>query len=178
MPSSRFRAASSWTLALAVLTVGASCRREEAPQPPPAPAKAPPEGSTDVKALVGGDAESDAAAATDHYPEYPLQENPLAGCSLCHVDVEDKFVGSIHFEEKVGCATCHGPSEGHLADENNEVKPDEVFARDDVDRLCGGCHECFRLESDQPEVTAEGQPKVCTDCHGHHDVALLAEGDP
>ncbi len=104
--------------------------------------------------------------------EYPLQENPLAGCTLCHVDIEDQFLGSIHFEEKVGCRTCHGPSEGHVADENNEVKPDEMFARRDVDRLCGRCHECPRPVPAKPELTADGQAKVCTDCHGPHDVAL------
>jgi hypothetical protein len=101
---------------------------------------------------------------------YPLQENPLAGCSLCHVDVEDEFVGSSHFAEKVGCTTCHGPSEGHLADENNEVKPDQVFARKDVDRLCGACHECGR-----PEKAAARAP-LCTDCHGHHDQKLRRAG--
>ena len=101
--------------------------------------------------------------------EYPLQPNPLAGCSLCHVDVEDEYVDTTHFEESVGCKTCHGPSKGHLADENNEVKPDEMFARKDVDRLCAECHECDRPE---PTKTARGKDKkllVCIDCHGHHD---------
>ncbi len=110
--------------------------------------------------------------------EYPLQENPLAGCTLCHVDVEDQFIGTLHFEEKVGCSTCHGPSEGHLADENNEVKPDEVFARADVDRLCGRCHECPRPVSKEPELTAQRQAKVCVDCHGPHDLVLADEAGP
>jgi len=117
-------------------------------------------------------------AADDFAGEYPLQENPLAGCSICHVDVEDEFVGTLHFEEKVGCSTCHGPSEGHLADENNEVKPDEVFARFDVDRLCERCHECPRPASETPELMHEGEPKVCTDCHGPHDLAFAAEVRP
>jgi len=112
----------------------------------------------------------------DASAEYPLQDNPLAGCSICHVDVEDEFVGSLHFEEKVGCTTCHGPSEGHLADENNEVKPDEAFARPDVNRLCQRCHECSRSKPPKPELTQDGQRKVCTDCHGAHDVVLLDTG--
>jgi len=101
--------------------------------------------------------------------KYPLQPNPLAGCSLCHVDVEDEYVDTTHFEESVGCKTCHGPSKGHLADENNEVKPDQMFARKAVDRLCAECHECDRPE---PMKTARGKdkkPLVCIDCHGHHD---------
>jgi hypothetical protein len=111
----------------------------------------------------------------DASAEYPLQDNPLAGCSLCHVDIEDEFLGSLHFEEKVGCITCHGPSEGHVADENNEVKPDEVFARPDVDRLCERCHECSRPKPEKPELTEDGRRKVCIDCHGSHDVALAAD---
>lgn len=107
--------------------------------------------------------------------EYPLQSNPLSGCSICHVDIEDEFIGSLHFEEKVGCITCHGPSEGHLADENNEVKPDQLFARGDVRRLCERCHECSRPKPEKPEVTRDGQRKVCIDCHGSHDVALAAD---
>jgi len=100
--------------------------------------------------------------------------NPLAGCTLCHVDIEDEYVGSTHYNEGVACTKCHGPSEGHLADENNEIKPDELFAREDVDRLCGVCHDCPRPEPDKPPA----EPKVCTDCHGPHDVALLEEKGP
>lgn len=104
--------------------------------------------------------------------KYPLQDNPLAGCSICHVDVEDEFVGNKHFEQKVGCQTCHGPSEGHLADENNEVKPDRLFTRKNVDQLCGPCHECGRPNTRDSAVGADGQPMVCTDCHGYHDLSF------
>jgi hypothetical protein len=138
--------------------------------PPPGPVE-PPEGSSDATTAPGAPEQSETAAKL---PEYPLQENPLAGCSLCHVDIEDEFVGSLHFEEKVGCVTCHGPSTGHAADENNEVKPDEVFARPDVNRLCEVCHECLRPKPEEPELTADGQRKVCIDCHGPHDVALAS----
>ena len=100
--------------------------------------------------------------------ESPTEKNPLAGCQQCHVDIEDEYAVSLHFTEKVSCKDCHGPSEGHLADENNEVKPDEVFARKDVDRLCDKCHECSRPTA--AESPAD-RSKVCTDCHGPHDLA-------
>jgi hypothetical protein len=130
--------------------------------------------SSSDEAMSTADKEGKNVATADvrSQREYPLQDNPLAGCSLCHVDVEDKFVGSKHFEEKVGCQTCHGPSEGHVADENNDVKPDELFVRKDVDELCGICHDCGRPKPPAPELTAQGEPKVCTDCHGNHDLAL------
>ncbi|OHB80674.1 MAG: hypothetical protein A2W31_12760 [Planctomycetes bacterium RBG_16_64_10] len=105
--------------------------------------------------------------------KYPLQSNPLAGCSLCHVDVEDQFVGSGHFPEQVGCQTCHGPSAEHLADENNEVPPDELFARGDVDRLCAECHECGRSYRAEPATDPAREPRVCTDCHSPHNLAQV-----
>ena len=147
----------------------------ETARSPHSDAAQPPEGSTEATAATAKEGETQAVA---RLPEYPLQDNPLSGCSLCHVDIEDEFVGTLHFEEKIGCITCHGPSEAHLADENNEVKPDEVFARADVDRLCERCHECLRPKAEKPELTAEGQRKVCIDCHGPHDCALAADAGP
>ena len=48
--------------------------------------------------------EGDAVTTSENRPlgKYPLQPNPLAGCSLCHVDVEDEFVGTKHFDEFPG----------------------------------------------------------------------------
>ena len=89
--------------------------------------------------------------------------NPFAGCTMCHVDVEDELKGSTHVAKRVGCVTCHGPSKGHVADENNEVKPDERFAKKDTDRLCGRCHKCSRPAPERPAAR-----KVCTGCHGAH----------
>ena len=104
-------------------------------------------------------------------PKPEVKKNPLAGCQQCHVDIEDEFMPSVHFEEKVACTECHGPSKGHLADENNEVKPDEIFARKDVDRLCERCHECERPADPKPVPSSSPGYKVCIDCHGPHDLA-------
>lgn len=101
--------------------------------------------------------------------------NPLAGCTLCHVDIEDEYVGNVHYEKKVACVKCHGPSEGHLANENNEVKPDEMFARENVDRLCSRCHKCKRPDAGQ--TVPEPEHKVCIDCHGPHDNSTIGEED-
>lgn len=89
--------------------------------------------------------------------------NPFAGCTMCHVDVEDELEGGTHVAKRVGCVACHGPSKGHVADENNEVKPDELFPKKDTDRLCGRCHKCS-----QPAAERPAQRKVCTECHGAH----------
>ncbi|NQU24834.1 MAG: hypothetical protein HQ567_26425 [Candidatus Nealsonbacteria bacterium] len=119
------------------------------------------------RSAEGDDAEKDEAEDGPTKKD-PAEKNPLAGCQQCHVDIEDEYAPSLHFKQKVSCKDCHGPSKGHLADENNEVKPDRLFARKDVDRLCGKCHECARETDDE---TPGQRAKVCTDCHGPHDLA-------
>ena len=111
-------------------------------------------------------------------PKPPALKNPLAGCQQCHVDIEDEYAPSLHFQEKVACTECHGPSTGHLADENNEVKPDELFGRKDVDRLCERCHECSRPAEPKRIPKSSPEYKVCTDCHGPHDLKPATKQSP
>jgi len=95
-----------------------------------------------------------------------MEQASATGCALCHVDVGEETRDASHRREGVGCVECHGESEGHVEDENNEVPPDEVFARQDVDRLCADCHDCSRDVDIEPETAESG--KVCTDCHRAH----------
>ena len=88
------------------------------------------------------------------------------------MDVEDEYVESRHFRENVACVKCHGPSRKHAADENNEVKPDELFAREDVDGLCGRCHKCSRKVRPAWLRFLKGRRRVCTECHTAHGFAL------
>jgi hypothetical protein len=97
----------------------------------------------------------------------------LSGCDLCHIDVVDEYVGTLHFKEGIGCIKCHGASDGHVRDENNDVKPEEVFARPNVDRLCGECHECCRTISPARTDADRARRQVCTDCHGSHRFPLV-----
>lgn len=99
--------------------------------------------------------------------------NPLGGCGMCHVDVEDEFIGSLHDTEAVGCVKCHGPSKGHSADENNDVLPDHIFAGKEIDKMCEECHECSRSGPRSLDVGADGQRKLCTECHGAHKLVLV-----
>ena len=106
----------------------------------------------------------------------PTADNPLGGCTQCHVDVEDAMAGTSHLKEGVGCKVCHGDSEGHLADENNEVLPEHVFTRENVDQLCINCHDCSRpQQKTDPSVPAE-QRKACTDCHQAHTIQTGKRG--
>jgi len=90
----------------------------------------------------------------------------MSGCSICHVDVEVASKGSKHVAADIGCADCHGKSEGHVRDENNEVKPDRVFAPAEINSFCGDCHDCS-LPADK-----RLPPKVCTDCHDAHALTV------
>ncbi|MBM3888919.1 MAG: hypothetical protein FJ388_07295 [Verrucomicrobia bacterium] len=101
-------------------------------------------------------------------------KNPLAGCQQCHVDIEAKYVRSPHFKKQVACTDCHGPSKGHIADENNEVKPDKLFTRKTTDRLCAECHACSRPQPSPPANQPSSDSKLCTDCHGSHALARIA----
>lgn len=98
-------------------------------------------------------------------PSAPPQ-NPLGGCGMCHVDVMDELAGTRHFAHGVGCIRCHGPSKPHLADENNEVKPDRVYTKKTVDAFCASCHKCSRPHATL--TTSPAKPQTCVDCHGAH----------
>ncbi len=102
-------------------------------------------------------------------------EEMAGACITCHVDQVDEYVGSLHQTEKVTCADCHGSSEPHIEDENNDVKPDVLFFRANTDRRCGECHEddCTRPPEYKPPIVMKSQPTICTDCHGRHDVKLV-----
>jgi hypothetical protein len=96
-------------------------------------------------------------------------------CITCHVNVRDELRGGAHDENDISCVDCHGASERHARDENNEIKPDQVFARKHVDKACGECHDCSREES----ATAKPSPRpVCTDCHTAHRFPLAAAPAP
>jgi hypothetical protein len=89
----------------------------------------------------------------------------LGWCMTCHIDIQDELKGGKHEKEEISCVECHGPSERHARNENNEVKPDQVFARKAVDRACGECHDCQRPSMAEPAGVAH---QVCTDCHKAH----------
>ena len=104
------------------------------------------------------------------------EPNPLAGCLQCHVDIEKSHLDSKHYKvAKMDCVDCHGRSEPHVANENNDTKPDEIFARKEVNQLCGECHECSRdIPAGVTSIPRE-QRRVCTDCHSAHNF-LIAYG--
>jgi len=158
MPSGRQRRTGPAPILVATLLLPAalaSCRHEAVD--PPAARPAP---GVTVPA---------ARAVVQVSPAATPAANPFGGCDTCHVDIEDEFAGTAHHAEGVGCVECHGPSDGHIADENNDVLPDRLHTRNDIDPFCTKCHECSRPPATEAQ-SSEAKPKVCIDCHGAHDL--------
>lgn len=102
-------------------------------------------------------------------------------CVDCHKTFRDEPIARNHARVGQMCVDCHGPSEAHAAGGKEKAKPDVVFARNQVDAHCGGCHDpsehpqrkakrFMEQYQDHPGpngrmITAES---VCTDCHGRH----------
>jgi hypothetical protein len=115
-----------------------------------------------------------------------LEEEPAGGtpseaaaensrCFVCHVNYMEEEVAVNHARAGVGCATCHGPSDAHIADESwasggNGTAPDRMYPRDKIHAACLTCHPRDKIDTPQhAAVLADvGGQKVCTDCHGKH----------
>ncbi len=91
-------------------------------------------------------------------------------CSVCHIDLQEELARGAHGPAKIQCETCHGASDGHVADEHNNVKPDRLFSRKTAPALCAQCHK----EQLAGARALLGEPD-CLACHGAHETLA---GDP
>lgn len=103
-----------------------------------------------------------------------------SACMVCHIDFDDEELTAQHRKADVMCAACHGLCLAHMNDEMAATRPDLMFGRAEVDRMCLECHS---EHEDQKAVDAffekwrwrrrpNGQlitrSAICTDCHGRH----------
>ena len=72
-------------------------------------------------------------------------------CARCHVISVAEWGYSQHRKTGTDCIACHGASQGHVIDERNNVKPDEIPHAAAVAGLYLGCHE------DEPACVARVQ---------------------
>jgi hypothetical protein len=108
-------------------------------------------------------------------------------CQVCHLNFMQEALTVVHARTNIGCATCHGPSDAHIADESwasgGNGTPPDMFYRKSVSRFaCLGCHNWVKLvESDKKKTELKDKPdhlavldgtnrekRFCTDCHGQH----------
>lgn len=130
--------------------------------------------------LAGADGPSaDADASADKSDESSETIDPLsvnATCYVCHIPFIREEISRVHFKEEVTCIECHGVSAAHANDEDvGATKPDIVYKRAQVDKMCGKCHEDHDVPATDViarfldrEITES--PAVCTDCHGKHRI--------
>ena len=96
-------------------------------------------------------------------------------CFVCHVNYMQEKLATTHAKANISCATCHGPSDAHIADESwasggNGTAPDRMYTRDKINAACMACHPKDKVDTPQHMAVladTEGK-KVCTDCHGNH----------
>lgn len=102
-------------------------------------------------------------------------------CQVCHINFMHEALTLSHARTNIGCATCHGPSDEHIADESwasggNGTPPDIMFPWRTIGRACIACHKIEQVlaaEKHKPDILAIWlQDKVCTDCHGQHRMAI------
>lgn len=109
-------------------------------------------------------------------------------CYVCHIPFAKEPLAVVHAKAKVWCIKCHGPSAGHMQDEDVGATPADIaYEKHQVDPMCSksGCHEpekhplvnarvrFGRLRyGRQVQEEIKGRPVevtgVCTDCHGRH----------
>jgi formylglycine-generating enzyme required for sulfatase activity len=81
-------------------------------------------------------------------------------CGRCHVVSVLEWSISRHSKGGTNCQACHGPSQGHVTNERNEIKPDRVPHGAAIADLCQDCHS-----SGCPKTA---QTAACETCHHVH----------
>ena len=125
-----------------------------------------------AKACGPSEAESPCTAEDSDEMIDPMSVN--ATCYICHTTFVREPISKVHFQQKITCIKCHGLSADHANDEHiGATKPDVVYRRDQVDAMCGECHEKHNVSARKVvrryiKRKISQLPVVCTDCHGMH----------
>ena len=156
--------------------------REESPTSPARTAQAAPVSPTPAvptaRAVLNPEAKTyDSGRMKDNEP-----------CLVCHLNFKHETITESHQKAGMTCASCHGDSEAHRADEMNITRPDVLWGRAEIVPFCRQCHkehkdpaklEAFHKEWDgkrRPNGRCVTEESVCTDCHGVHAI-VTGEGN-
>ena len=116
-------------------------------------------------------------------------------CYVCHPSLKTEDITTEHLAIEITCHECHGACTEHMHDEMLMTKPDLLFGRSEVRRMCSDptCHkpgegrQYYSLADHKDPVAAEAffkewlgrtrangrsvtSESVCTDCHGTHNL--------
>jgi hypothetical protein len=128
--------------------------------------------------------------------------NENSKCYVCHPSLKTEDITTIHLDMGITCDECHGPSIEHMHDEMLMTKPDLLFGRAEVEKMCSNpiCHKpdgdrhiYSRQDHKNQAAVREFHEKwlhrirpngrfitnkaVCTDCHGTHNIVKETETD-
>jgi hypothetical protein len=182
----------SAVLAACLITIVGLAQPQENPGAAGAPAKLA-TASTNLpaaakeKPLLLGDEKPLLLLDDDPGTNAPVGGADNSRCQVCHLNFMQEALSVTHAKTNIGCATCHGPSDNHIADESwasggNGTAPDIMFRKSQIRFACLGCHNWVKLvENDQRRTDLKEKPdhqavlagthpdkKFCTDCHGKH----------
>ncbi|MHC4806931.1 MAG: multiheme c-type cytochrome, partial [Planctomycetota bacterium] len=112
----------------------------------------------------------------DDGPDVDLPAGPVADnsrCYVCHMNYMQEDIAVIHARVNIGCASCHGNCDAHIADESwawggNGTPPGIMYRRPEINPFCMGCHPRDKIDTEQHKPLFAGtvEQKHCTDCHG------------
>jgi hypothetical protein len=120
-------------------------------------------------------------------------------CHVCHLSLKTEEITKVHVEMDITCDKCHGPSIEHMHDEMLMTKPDLLFGRSEVNKMCsnpichapGGERQIYGRQDHKDRAAMEAfyekwrgktrpngrtvtSDSVCTDCHGTHNLDKAA----
>ena len=159
-----------------VLAVAVGCQRQEVHKTTSTTDESKPKAAQTLKAndeppLLLDD--EPLLLADVHEPDGSGADN--SRCFVCHVNYIQEDIAVTHARANIGCATCHGESDKHIADESwasggNGTPPDIMYPRPKINPFCMGCHAKSTIDTEQhkPLFVAGAEQKYCTDCHGDH----------
>ncbi len=137
--------------------------------------------ATPAKAPAGGDATPLLLLDDEPSTNAPAGGADNSRCQVCHLNFMTERLAAGHARTNIGCATCHGPCDAHIADESwasggNGTAPDIMFPRLKIYAACIACHKpeqvFVKVEKHKPFWWSIAyQERVCTDCHGQHHMA-------
>ena len=119
--------------------------------------------------------------------EEPATNAPAGGadnsrCQVCHLNFMQEALTVSHARTNIGCATCHGECDAHIADESwasggNGTPPEIMYPRSKIYAACIACHKpeqvFVKIEKHKPVWwTIAYQERVCTECHGQHRMVI------
>jgi hypothetical protein len=164
---------------MVVAFTAAGCGKADDPKAQPSGGPGEANAAAPAATALTSDAPVIASGPGDAGRPMPRAKGPEADnsrCHVCHLNFSEERLAVGHAVSNVSCEKCHGSSDDHCSDEGNVTAPTILFAKSDVVKACKECHPDDREGHENLTyclhiVLNPAPGKVCTDCHGAHQMA-------